>query len=437
MCCTTQSIGAPAQHLLPCISELQARVLQAGCSRLQCLIKGPIDQLSQVSNTAFPATLHVSTSSHPAYRYAREIAMLKTRLAEKDAQLMGGFGALSNMQLGGSQGWLGGLPDPDSIAASLPDQPHPYIHTQHPLPRQTAWGVLGSQAGAHASSTNCSGSLGPLGVPQQPSHVHKSANPSLPESSRSTRMLPNSEPLRALSNQGMTLGLDSRRGPTLEGLRVSHEGQGSPRKPNQTRPVLLPLSTSQNQLQIQQPALQSLSNSSDSFPVAALSPDAPMQAASIPAAAQSNAASGSASGLSKAASQSGMTLQQSTAIASYDKDSAGVSEGSSASESYSDSESQASSSGALTSRQLQVNRSEPGKDAEQGQSQSAALQQSSSDAKISVNSSQSTRSTQSLQESVASQNQRASSNGLESLQSNPAVIDLMLNKQAKKKWRMF
>ncbi|KAL0028719.1 hypothetical protein WJX79_002030 [Trebouxia sp. C0005] len=110
-------------------------------------------------------------------RYAREIAMLKTRLAEKDAQLMGGFGALSNMQLGGSQGWLGVLHDPDSIAASLPDQPHPYIHTQHPLPRQTAWGVLGSQASAHVSTTNRSGGLGPLGVPQQPSHVRKSAAP--------------------------------------------------------------------------------------------------------------------------------------------------------------------------------------------------------------------------------------------------------------------
>ncbi len=365
--------------------------------------------------------------------------MLKTRLAEKDAQLMGGFGALSNMQLWGSQGWLGGLPDPDSIAASLPDQPHPYIHTQHPLPRQTTWGVLGSQAGAHASTTNRIGSLGPLGAPQQPSHVHKSADPSLPESSRSIRMLPNSEPLRALSNQGLTSGLDSRPGPTLERLRVSHEGQGSPRKPNQARPVLLPLSTSQNQLQIQQPALQSSSNSSDSFPAAALRPDGPVQAASIPAADVSNAASGSASGLAKAGSRSEMTQQQSTAIAVDDEDSAGVSEGSSASESYSDSESEASSSGALTSRQLQMDRSEPGKNAEQGQSQSAALQQSRRDAKASVNSSQSTRSTQSLQESVASQNQRAPSysNGLESLQSNPAVIDLMLNKQAKKKWRMF
>jgi len=341
------------------------------------------------------------------------------------------------MQLGGSQGWLGGLPDPDSIAASLPDQPHPYIHTQRPLPRQTAWGVLGSQAGAHASTTNRSGSLGPLGVPQQPSHVHKSADPSLPESSRSARMLLNSEPLRALSNQGMTSGLESRPGPTLERLRGSHEGQGSPRKSNQARPVLLPLSTSQNQLQIQQPALQSLSNSSDSFPAAALSPDAPMQAASIPAADLSDAASGSASWLPKAGSRSGMAQQPSTAIASDDKDSAGVSEGSSAAESYSDSESEASLSGALTSRQLQVNMAEPGKDAEQGQSQLAALQQSSRDAKVSANSSQSTRSTNSLQESVASQNQRAPSNGLESLQSNPAVIDLMLNKQAKKKWRMF
>ncbi len=363
--------------------------------------------------------------------------MLKTRLAEKDAQLMGGFGALSNMQLGGPQGWLGGLPDPDLIAASLPEQPHSYIHMQHPTPRQTAWGVSGSQASAHASTTNRSGSLGSLGVPQQPSHVHKSADPSLPGSSRSTRMLLNSEPLRALSNQGMTSGLDSRPGPTLERLRVSREGQESPRKPNQARPVLLPLSMSQNQLETQQPALQSWSNSSDSFPAAALRPDVPVQAASIPVADLSNAAFESVSGLATAGSRSGMTQQQSEAMAADDRDSAGVSEGSSASESYSDSESEASPSGALTSRQLQTGRSEPGTNAERGQSQSAAVQQSRRDAKASVNSSQSARSTQSLQESVASQNQRVPGNGLESLQSNPAVKDLMLNKQAKKKWRMF
>ena len=363
--------------------------------------------------------------------------MLKTRLAEKDAQLMGGFGALSNMQLGGSQGWLGGLPDPDFIAASLPAQPHPYMHAQHPLPRQTAWGVLGSQAGARASTTKRSGSLGPLGGPQQPSHVQKSADPSLLESSRSARMLLKSELPRALSNQGVTLGLDSRPGPPPERLRVSQEGQGSPRKPNQARPALLPLSASQNQLQVQQPALQLLSNSSDSFPAAAPSPDALVQAAFIPAADQSNAASGSASGLPKTGSRSERTQQQSTATGSDDEDAAKVSEGSSASESYSDSESEASSSGALTSRQLQADRSGPRRNAEQGQSEPSALQQSSRDAKTSANSSQSTRSTQSLQDTLASQNQRASNNGLESLQSNPAVIDLMLNKQAKKKWRMF
>lgn len=45
--------------------------------------------------------------------------MLKTRLAEKDAQLMGGFGALSNMHFGLPGG---GLPDPEAIAATLPEQ---------------------------------------------------------------------------------------------------------------------------------------------------------------------------------------------------------------------------------------------------------------------------------------------------------------------------
>ena len=33
-------------------------------------------------------------------RCAREIAMLRAKLAEKDAQLMGGFGSVANMVLG-------------------------------------------------------------------------------------------------------------------------------------------------------------------------------------------------------------------------------------------------------------------------------------------------------------------------------------------------
>lgn len=37
---------------------------------------------------------------HASCRYAREVAQLKTKLAEKDAQLLGGFGSLANLYLG-------------------------------------------------------------------------------------------------------------------------------------------------------------------------------------------------------------------------------------------------------------------------------------------------------------------------------------------------
>ena len=52
-------------------------------------------------------------------RYAREIAHLKTRLAEKDAQMMGGFGALSSLGLHSDYS-LGSLPPPPGILDSYP-----------------------------------------------------------------------------------------------------------------------------------------------------------------------------------------------------------------------------------------------------------------------------------------------------------------------------
>ena len=102
--------------------------------------------------------------------------MLKTRLAEKDAQLMGGFGALSNMRLGGTRGWLRGLPDPETIAASLPDQARPYIHPQLTHPRLTAWGVGGAPSIGHASSSRANGNMGPVGMPLELPHGDQAAD---------------------------------------------------------------------------------------------------------------------------------------------------------------------------------------------------------------------------------------------------------------------
>lgn len=71
----------------------------------------------------------------PACRFAREIAELKTRLAEKDAALMGGFGDLDQLR-------RGELPPPDTAGlgphGGLPQTPPPpgMIMPNHQQARQ-------------------------------------------------------------------------------------------------------------------------------------------------------------------------------------------------------------------------------------------------------------------------------------------------------------
>lgn len=351
--------------------------------------------------------------------------MLKTRLAEKDAQLMGGFGALSNMQLGDSKGWLGGLPDPDLLAASLPTQTHP--HTQpHPLPtRQTAW--LAQPNPGTPTSFKANSSLGQPQLPQQPLPFSQDAGTLLAHSARSPRRSLNSQQASALSRQGMRLGLDQVAGPNLERPGASQGPQGSLKKPSQARPVLLPLSASQNQLQSGQPASQLLASPSDGLPAGAFSPAALALAPSGPATGQAVAATGSGS------------RSVTTQLASADSDDADsrvdASELSSDAESYSDIGSEASASGASDNRQVFKKASQQAQQTERSQGQSAAVQAGKKEASISSQSSQSSRSVQSLQESVAKllPMQILSSE----LQPNAAQMDFMLNSKAKKKWRMF
>lgn len=180
--------------------------------------------------------------------------MLKTRLAEKDAQLMGGFGALSNMQLGRAQGWLGGLPDPESIAAILPDQTRPYIQTRpHPSPpRKSAWGV--ERAGGRVSSGHTSSSQGTSRLLQQLPAIVQSPDVHLTP-------LANSAGTAAGTAWQIQPQRQNSQEPQAPGLNVASPGaqqqlQGSFRKPNQARPVLLPLSSSQNGMQFP-PAVRS------------------------------------------------------------------------------------------------------------------------------------------------------------------------------------
>ena len=174
--------------------------------------------------------------------------MLKTRLAEKDAQLMGGFGALSNMQLGGTRGWLGGLPDPESIAAALPDQTRPYIHPHphphpHPSPtRKSAWGS--KQGGDHLFTGRTSSPKGASGLPQQLPALMQSADAQLQPVAKSAGSTAASAWQTQPSRQ-------TTKGVSAPGLNAATPGallqpEGSFKKSGQARPVLLPLSASQN-----------------------------------------------------------------------------------------------------------------------------------------------------------------------------------------------
>ena len=179
--------------------------------------------------------------------------MLKTRLAEKDAQLMGGFGALSNMQLGPAQGWLGPLPDADSIAASLPDQARPHIHARpHPYPsspKKAAWGV--KRKGGLSSSGHISSTRGSAVMPQQLPSISQSVDAHL-TALVSSRVSPAASRRQSDGQQGRQSfdSTDSQKAGLNAALSGSLQGaQDTLQKPNQARPVLLPLSASQNRSQ--------------------------------------------------------------------------------------------------------------------------------------------------------------------------------------------
>ena len=213
--------------------------------------------------------------------------------------------------------------------------------------------------------------------------------------------------------------------------RVSREAQCSPRKPNQARPVLSPLVSSQNQLQSQQPASQSLSGSTGSNVDFA-------QAASEPAAELPNAASLAASGLGKAASRSAALPEQMPASPQSFNDSSSGSRSdlgsSSESDSDSDSQSDSSSRAYPSGKQLSGKASQQTRDGKVPEQQVAALQQERQNADLSLNSLQSSTSNQSVQDYVDSQKEQVFSN---ELQPNAAQIGFMLNNKSKKKWRVF
>lgn len=116
-------------------------------------------------------------------RYAREIAQLKTKLAEKDAQLLGGFGSLTSLYLGelgpvpaGHPAGLGaaaGLLGPGLDSLSMPAMAaagQVGSGFNNPLMLQGAGvaGLVGLGSGADASSSLMSAATGPVGLPGGP-----------------------------------------------------------------------------------------------------------------------------------------------------------------------------------------------------------------------------------------------------------------------------
>lgn len=232
--------------------------------------------------------------------------MLKTRLAEKDAQLMGGFGALSNMQLRGSRGWLGGLPDPESIAAALPDQTRPYIHPHlhpHPSsPRKSAWGS--KDGGDHLFPGSISSPRGASGLPQQLPALVQSADAHL----QTVVALAGSTAAHGWQTQPRR---QSAEGPSAPGPNAASAGglqqpEGF-KKPSQARPVLLPLSASQNGMQLPPAARSSTASSRDSF-----------RGESVGPAQASTAASAAAVPMSSTGLQSAASPQSSFVVQSVD-----------------------------------------------------------------------------------------------------------------------
>lgn len=212
--------------------------------------------------------------------------MLKTRLAEKDAQLMGGFGAISNMQLGASHGWLGGLPDPESIAAALPHQARPYIQPHpHPSPpRKSAWGS--KHGGARVSAGRTSSPKGTLGLPQTlPALVQSDDVPLQTElAGTSAAGARQSQPRPQSTQRPLAAELNAVSAGALE------QPQGSFKKASQARPVLLPLSPSQNALLLPPAARGSTASSHDSLQNGSVLPAQASTAASAAASAVASAA---------------------------------------------------------------------------------------------------------------------------------------------------
>lgn len=232
-----------------------------------------------------PGCSDIELAGSPACRYAREIAMLKTRLAEKDAQLMGGFGAISNMQLGGSQGWLGGLPDPESIAAALPNQARPYIHPQpHPSPpRKSAWGS--KHGGARFPAGRTSSPKGTLGLPQTLPALIQSDDAHVQTKLAGTSAANEwqSQPSPQNTERPLAPGLNA------VSPRALQQPQGSFKKASHARPVLLPLSASQNGMQLPPAARSSTASSHGSLQDGSVLPAQASTAASAAAAPVSNA----------------------------------------------------------------------------------------------------------------------------------------------------
>ena len=362
--------------------------------------------------------------------------MLKTRLAEKDAQLMGGFGALSNLQLGSSWGALGGLPDPEALSASLPNGITSHFQHHPSQPRTTAWGVNGGHSTAPASSSwkvsgsqptaptfSSHGSAGPghLAVPLQLPARRQSALPDLATLERSADIFQEEQSgstARPPSQPGY--GSSARQLP-----RVSSSSRDS--QSNQARPALQALVA--DQLQDSQSALQSPSQAARRL---SKEPSSPVKLTSADAALIAQTTLPASAVLQEASAPAASEAQESAPLQPDESPEASGSEPESGDESYTESESEASS--ASPSRILPAGPSQQAANVDSAKVQPVNVQQKQGSLARSANSVRSSRSAQSSRASAVSV--KPGQNTLSGVSLQPVLVPEKSD-VPKKKWRMF
>lgn len=154
----------------------------------------------------------------PACRYAREIAQLKTKLAEKDAQLLGGFGSIEHLTTGQYEtptslgAFSIGSLSPGALQLGSSALQHPalqHLPLQHPALQELAFPGIPLQYAAAATTAAAGAAAGPVGELQSSSRLpsrNGTSNAAAAAAGGDGRVLPKlSRDLHGSSSQGSSV----------------------------------------------------------------------------------------------------------------------------------------------------------------------------------------------------------------------------------------